>query len=199
MRITHLVITTLCLTLMTPAAIAKDEEAVKPMDHQAMMEIYQKLATPGEPHKLLAGLAGSWDTKTKEWMEPGQPPMESTGTVEIKTILDGRFLQEDYTGTMMGQPFNGLSITGYDNLQKRYVTTWMSTSGTGIFVMEGTASADGRTITMTGKHPEPGGGFMTHRAVWKIVDSNNQTFDMYGAHHGGQEMKMMEIVYTRKK
>jgi hypothetical protein len=39
---------------------------------------------------------------------------------------------------------------------------------------------------------------MTHRAVWKIVDSNTQTFDMYGAHHGGKEMKMMEITYTRK-
>ena len=34
---------------------------------------------------------------------------------------------------------------------------------------------------------------MTHRAVWKIVDSNTQTFDMYGTHQGGKEMKMMEI------
>ena len=61
-----------------------------------------------------------------------------------------------------------------------------------------TASADGKTITLRGSHPEPGGGKMTHRAVWKIVDSNTQTFDMYGTHHGGKEMKVMEIVYTRK-
>jgi hypothetical protein len=39
---------------------------------------------------------------------------------------------------------------------------------------------------------------MTHRAVWKIIDANNQTFDMYGAHHGQKEMKVLEIVYTRK-
>jgi len=39
---------------------------------------------------------------------------------------------------------------------------------------------------------------MTHRAVWKIVDNNNQTFDMYGAHQGGKETKMLEITYTRK-
>ena len=154
---------------------------------------------PGEPHSLLANLAGSWDTKTKEWMESGKPPMESAGTVEIKSVLGGRFIQEDYTGNMMGQPFFGLSMTGYDNLQKRYVTAWMSTMGTGMFIMEGTASADGKTITLTGKHPEPGGGFMTHRAIWKIVDNNNQTFDMYGAHHGQKEMKNMEIVYMRKQ
>jgi len=40
---------------------------------------------------------------------------------------------------------------------------------------------------------------MTHRAVWKIVDSNTQTFDMYGTHEHGKEMKMMEITYTRKQ
>ena len=65
--------------------------------------------------------------------------------------------------------------------------------------MEGTASADGKTITLKGGHDEPGGGYMTHRAVWKIVDNNNQTFDMFGTHRGGKEMKMMEIIYTRKQ
>jgi hypothetical protein len=100
---------------------------------------------------------------------------------------------------MMGRPFSGIEITAYDNLLKRYVTTWMSTTGTMIFMMEGTASADGKTITLKGKHPEPGGGYMTHRAIWTIIDSNNQTFDMYGAHNGGKEMKIIETTYTRKQ
>lgn len=100
---------------------------------------------------------------------------------------------------MMGQPYSGVGISAYDNLRKRYVSTWIDTMGTGIFMMEGTASADGKTITLKGQHAEPGGGHMTHRAVWKIVDSNTQTFDMYGAHRGGKEMKMMEITYTRKR
>ena len=71
--------------------------------------------------------------------------------------------------------------------------------GTGIFIMEGTASPDGKTITLTGRHPEPGGGQMSHRAIWSLVDSNTQTFNMYGTHHGGKEMKMMEITYKRKQ
>ena len=75
---------------------------------------------------------------------------------------------------------------------------WMDTMGTGIFIMEGTASADGKTITLKGSHPEPGGGQMHHRAVWKLVDSNTQTFEMYGNHGHGKEAKMMEITYTRK-
>jgi hypothetical protein len=198
MRLTHFTVAGLCVVLTVSVALAKDKKHEKQMDPQAMMEMYQKLATPGEPHKLFASLAGSWTTKTKEWMEPGKPPTESTGTADMKMLLDGRFLYQEFTSQMMGQPFSGIGIDGYDNLRKRYVTTWIDTMGTGIFQMEGTASADGKTITLKGQHAEPGGGQMTHRAVWKIVDSNTQTFDMYGTHQGGKEMKMLEIAYTRK-
>ncbi len=188
----------LCIVLGASAASAK-EKAQKPMDPQAMMEVYEKLAQPGEPHRQLASLAGSWTTQTKEWMEPDKPPVESTGAVEMKMLLDGRFLRQDFTGQMMGRPYSGIGITAYDNLRKRYVSTWIDTMSTGIFLMEGTASADGKTITLKGQHAEPGGGHMTHRAVWKIVDNNTQTFNMYGTYPGGKEMKMMEITYTRKQ
>jgi hypothetical protein len=183
---------------MASVAVATEKKAEKPMDPQAMMEIYAKLAQPGEPHKLFETLAGSWTTKTKEWMEPGKPPTESTGSAEMKMLLGGRFLYQEFTGQMMGQPFTGIGIDAYDNVRKKYVTAWMDTMGTGIFMMEGTASADGKSITLKGQHAEPGGGHMTHRAIWKIVNSNTQTFDMYGAHHSGKEMKMLEITYTRK-
>ena len=199
MRFIYLAVTTLCVTLTVTTALAKDKKSEKQMDPQAMMETYKKLATPGEPHKLFASLAGSWATKTKEWMEPDKPLMESTGSAEMKMLLDGRFLQQEFTGDMMGQSYSGVGISAYDNLRKRYVTMWIDSMGTGIFTMEGTASADGKTITLKGQHAEPGGGHMTHRAVWQIVDSNTQTFDMYGTHGNGKEMKMMEIRYTRKQ
>jgi Protein of unknown function (DUF1579) len=199
MRPIQLTLTGLCVVLMASVAVATEKKAEKPMEPQAMMEIYAKLAQPGEPHKLFATLAGSWTTKTKEWMEPGKPPTESTGSAEMKMLLGGRFLYQEFTGQMMGRPFAGVGIDAYDNVRKKYVTAWMDTMGTGIFMMEGTASADGKTITLKGQHAEPGGGHMTHRAIWKIVNSNTQTFDMYGAHHGGKEMKMLEITYTRKQ
>lgn len=190
---------TLCIMLIVSPALAKEKKDQKPMDPQAMMELWKQAATPGEPHKLFATLAGSWTTTTKEWMEPGKPPTESTGTAEMKMLLDGRFLYQEFTGNMMGQPFSGIGIDAYDNMTKKYVTAWMDTMGTGIFMMEGTASADGKTITLKGSHPEPGGGKMTHRAVWKIVNQNTQSFDMYGTHHGGKEMKVLEITYSRKQ
>jgi hypothetical protein len=199
MRLKNLVLAALCVLLMNSVVLAKDKKPEKPMDPEAMMEVWKQMATPGEPHKLFATLAGSWTTTTKEWMEPGKPPTESTGSAEMKMLLDGRFLYQEYNAQMMGQPFSGVGIDAYDNMTKKYMTAWIDTMGTGIFMMEGTASADGKTITLKGSHPEPGGGKMTHRAVWKIVDNNTQTFDMYGAHHGGKEMKVLDITYSRKQ
>ena len=198
MRITHFTLIGLCVVLSVSVSMAKEKQPDQ-TDMQAMMDTYKKLATPGEPHKQLASLAGSWTTKTKEWMDPSKPPMESTGTCEEKVLLDGRFLQQECTGDMMGQPFTSIGVTGYDNFTKKYVTTWMSSMGTGIFVMEGTGSADGKTITLNGSHKDPMGGDMKHHAVWKFVDANTQTFEMYGAHGNDKDMKMMEITYTRKQ
>jgi hypothetical protein len=96
MRHIPLTLTGLCLLLAASVAVPADKKAEKPMDPQAMMEAYAKLAQRGEPHNLFASLAGSWTTKTKEWMEPGKPPTESTGSAEMKMLLGGRFLYQEF-------------------------------------------------------------------------------------------------------
>ena len=199
MRFQSIIIATVCVAMFAVPTLAKDKKSKKGMDPQAMMEEYKKLGTPGEAHKQLAGLAGSWTTTTKEWMEPGKPPTESTGTAEFKVLFDGRYVQQEYVSQMHGQPYTGLGTHGYDNLTKKYVTSWIDSMGTGLFTMEGTASPDGKTITLKGSHPEPGGGVMKHRAIWKFPDANTQTFEMYGTHGNEKEMKGMEITYTRKQ
>lgn len=184
--------------LSSASALAKETKAKKPVDPQVMMDTYEQLATPGEPHKQLAGLAGTWTTRTKEWMEPGQPPTESTGTCEYKALLDGRYVQQDCIGTMRGHPFKGIGMHGYDNVTKKYMTTWIDTLGTGIFSMAGKAGVDGKTITLHGALADPFEGLMKQRAVWKFPDTNTQILEMYGPHGKGNEMILMEITYTRE-
>jgi len=70
--------------------------------------------------------------------------------------------------------------------------------GTGIFVMEGTGSADGKTVMLKGGHEDPIQDRMKHRAVWKFVDANTQVFELYDTGKEAKETKMMEITYTRK-
>jgi hypothetical protein len=178
--------------------MAKEKKQEGKMDMQAMMEVYKKLATPGAPHKVLASMTGSWNTKTKFWTEPNKPPMESTGTCEQKMILGGRFLQQEYSGEMMGSTFTGIGVTGYDNHTKKHVSTWIDSMGTAILFFEGTAGPDGKTITQESRYNDPIKGPMKWRSVTKIVDDNTLVFAMYGIDKRGKEEKMMEITYTRK-
>src|SRR5437868_4593615 len=86
-------------------------------------EAMRKAAAPGPFHKKLDPLAGSWTWTSKFYGTT--PPQEGSGTAERKWIMDGRFLQEDvFSKELLGQPFKGFGLTGYDNMQKKYVAVW---------------------------------------------------------------------------
>jgi hypothetical protein len=179
--------------------MAKEKIQEGKMSMQAMMDVYQKLAIPGKPHQMLAKLAGAWTTRTRAWMEPDKPPMEGTGTCEQKMLLGGRYLQQEYAGEMMGSPFTGINLIGYDNHTQKYVSTWIDSMSTGIYYFEGTASADGRTITQENNYDDPVRGPTVWRSVTRIVDDNTLEYIMYITSKGGTEEKMMEMTVTRKR
>lgn len=168
------------------------------IDMQAMMEVYKKVGTPGEHHKLLAKLEGSWTTRTRGWLE-GKPAMESTGTCEQKLVLDGRYLQQFYTGDMMGVPFTGINLLGYNNHTKKYESVWIDSMSTAIYFFVGTGSADGRTITQECSYDDPVKGPAVWRSVTRIKDDNTLEFEMFITPKGGKEEKMMEMTVTRKE
>ena len=132
-------------------------------------------------------------------MEPGKPPVEGTGTCEQKMLLDGRYLQQEYSGEMMGSPFTGINLIGYDNHTKRYVSTWIDSMSTGIYYFEGDATADGKTITQESSYDDPIRGPMVWRSITRIVNDNTLEYEMYLTPKGGVEEKMMEMTVTRKR
>jgi len=179
--------------------MAEQSKPEAKVDVQAMMEVYQKVGTPGPPHKMLAKLTGSWTTRTKAWMEPDKPPVEGTGTCEQKMLFDGRYLQQEYTGEMMGAPFTGTNLVGYDNHTKKYVSVWIDSMSTGIYFFEGTASADGKTISQECTYDDPVRGPSLWRSVSRIVDENTMEYEMFLTPKGGKEEKMMEMTVSRKR
>lgn len=169
------------------------------LDAKAEMELYKKAGVPGEEHKILEKMAGSWSTVTKSWSAPDKAPIESLGVCVQELILGGRFLKQECSGDMMGTEFTGIGFTGYDNVEKKYVSTWMDSLGTAIYVFEGKADPGGRCFTQTCSHVDPVRGPMKWRSVCAVKDENTMTFVMYGAPVGGKEEKMMEMTYTRRK
>ena len=178
--------------------MANEKKQADTMDMQAMMEVYKKIAAPGAPHKLLARMAGNWSTRTRTWMEPGKPAMETTGTCEAKMLLEGRYLQQEYTGNMMGNAFSGINIIGYDNHTGKYISIWIDSMSTGIYLFEGSASKDGKTISQESSYDDPVQGPMIWRSVTRIVDDNLVEYEMYTTVKEGKEEKMMEMTLTRK-
>jgi hypothetical protein len=168
------------------------------MDLAEMMEVYKKVGTPGAPHRLLAKWAGSWTTKTRAFMGPGEPPMESTGTCEQKMLFDGRYLQQEYAGEMMDSPFTGINLIGYDNHTGNYVSTWIDSMSTGIYCFEGSASADGKSITQECSYDDPVKGPVVWRSVTNIVDDETLVYEMYITSREGKEEKAMEMTLTKK-
>jgi len=179
--------------------MARESTLRKPTEMETMCEVYQELATPGAFHKLLAEMVGSWSVKSKWWMDPNEPPMESTGSSEQKMALGGRFLWQEFSGDMMGGLFAGIGFTGYNNHTGKFVSTWMDTMGTGIFYFEGSAGGSGgKTITQTCNYDDPVRGTLKWRHVTSIVDHNHLEFEMYTTDSSGKEGKMGEMTYTRK-
>ncbi len=169
------------------------------MDMQKIMEIYKRVGTPAEPHKRLEKLEGSWITRSRGWMEPGKPPLESAGTCEQKMILEGHYLRQEYTGDMMGMPFSGINILGFDNHTKKYQSIWVDSMSTAIYFFEGTASRDGRTITQECRYDDPVKGPSVWRSVTRIKDDDTMEFEMFLTPKGKKEEKMMEMTVTRKE
>ena len=168
------------------------------METQEMMEVYKEAGNSRRPPPAAGKDGGKLERQElMYWMEPGKPPMESTGTCEQKMILDGRFLQQEFSGDMMGSPFTGIGVIGYDNHTGKYVSTWMDTMGTGIYYFEGTAGADGKTITQKSNYDDPVQGPVEWRSVTRIVDDNTLEFEMYSTDKSGKEQKMTEMTYTR--
>lgn len=179
----------------------KDEKWV-PVDSATAMKAWMDFATPGEAHKALAKSDGNWTCETTMWMEADKPPMTSTGESTNKMIMGGRYQMGEFKGNMMGMPFEGMSITGYDNHKKKYVSTWIDNMGTGIMHMEGTWDDATKTMTMEGKMEDitREGKYCEMKETFKMVDDDHMVMEMYGPDpKTGKQYKTMEIKYTRKK
>lgn len=183
-----IIICTLLVTFYCKTTYAQDE---------AGMKAWQDYMTPGEVHKMLAADDGTWNEDITMWMDPAKPT-KSTATAENKMILGGRYQQSTHTGSFNGMPFEGMSLLGYDNAKKVFMSSWIDNMGTGIMNMEGKWDPATKTINFTGKSFDPiTGKDMTVREVFTLVDKNTQKMEMYMT-NDGKESKTMEIKLTRK-
>ena len=183
--------------LALPAAGRAQQPEMTP-EQKAEMEAYMKAGTPGAPHKAMAATAGSYAVKAKSWQAAGAPPTEDTGTATRSMALDGRVLVEEFKGSMMGMPFTGHGMRGYDNVTGKYWATWIDSMSTGLMLSEGTCDAK-NACTFKGTWNDPIKKVpVTSRMTSRWTSPTTEVFEMYGPGKDGKEFKMMELTYSKK-
>jgi len=171
-----------------------------------MMELMKKAATPGEFHNHLKPLVGKWTFTTKYRMSPDGPWEQSTGNAVYKWILGGRILVHEVKANpspddaMMGGPFEGFGLTGYDNVSKKYFNVWLDNMGTGMMSSTGSCDSSGKTITYMGDYNDPmTGKVKTVKSILKIAGDDKVVFEMYDKGPDGKEYASLEVSYVRAK
>lgn len=137
------------------AEVAQPETGEMP-DMDAMFAMMAEKATPGDHHEELSKTVGHW-TAAAEFMVPGMDPMTSTGTMHTEWVLGGRYTVSHFNlPEFMGQPFEGMAITGYSNYTNEYNSVWVDTMSTHMTTTTGKRDKDG-VLAMTGTSVTPMG------------------------------------------
>ena len=176
------------------AAPARDAEA----EAQALAA-YLVGANPGDEHERLASLEGSWTINGRFWSEPGAEPIVTTHSSIMRMALGGRYLIEELEGDLWGEEFRGIGITAFDNIEKKYITTWIDNLSTGILVLSGRYDPQRDAIVMTGEYTDP----VTKRtrqlkSVERLTEDGSRVYEHWEVGPDGDEFKVMELTYRRK-
>src|SRR5436190_3107654 len=180
-------------------AVLERTEDKSGAEKQEMMKKMQAAGTPGPAHKALEAFVGNWKAEVKCWHEPGGAPQVSQGTAKTSWILAGHFLEEEFHGEMMGQPFTGRSLLGYDNTKQKFNSVWMSDMQTSIFTSEGRGESGNKVITLEGKADcaATGRKDVPMKQVFRVISPDKHTFEMFDVSKG-ENARTMEITYTRQ-
>lgn len=167
------------------------------MNNPDAQKIWSEYMTPGSGHEVLALHAGEWKATTKMWMDTSSEPQVFEGKSKNEMIMGGRYLKSVYTGNMMGMPFEGMSVEGFDNAKKIYTSVWVDSFGTGTAISTGKYDEKTKSITYLGSVYEPvSGKDQPMREVIKTIDKDHHVIEMYNTING-KEYKSMEISFER--
>ncbi|MDA8016214.1 MAG: DUF1579 domain-containing protein [Thermoanaerobaculia bacterium] len=168
------------------------------VDLAAMMNRAREFTAPGEHHQLLSRFLGTWDTEFRITMMPNQPAEKGEAT--FGWLVDGRWLKQESTGTLMGQPMQAFMILGYDNFKQSYVTATVGSVDTALLTSEGDLDPGGEVLItygtldeyLTGEHDK------MVKYVWRFHSEDRMTMEVHDLPIGEKNTQVIEVTYTRK-
>ncbi len=180
-----------------PKTKAAPKRAPKALSEAEMMGQWQEAMTPSAGHARLMPMVGTWRATTTFTMAPGATPQVHGGTSVHRMVLGGRYLEQIYKGMAMGMPFEGIGYTGYDNVQKRYVGTWMDTMGTGLMNSVSVGKPTDERIDCVAEAIEPSGQKRIFETIVRIHNHGRHSYEMWTTGPTGKKHRTMIVEYER--
>jgi hypothetical protein len=163
-------------------------------DAAAMQAMMKDMLALAPEHEYLKQFLGTWTTDVT-WWENGAEN-KSKGTATFTEVYGGRYIHSDYHGEMMGMPFQGSMLMGFNKVQKKFESVWVDSWSTGLSTSSGTADSTGKVFTMAGVMDDPMTNQKMHTKEVTTFSGNTMTFEMSKV-EGDKTEKMMTIVYTK--
>ncbi len=182
----------MAMLLVSGAAIGQEMSAEE-------IAMFDKYAMPGESHKRMQPMIGEWEETVVMWFAPEAPPVTMEASMTAEWILGGRWVRLEHRGSMMGQPFHGIGLDGYDSYREEYVSIWMDNMSTASMVSRGTHDPATNAVTMMATADDfmAGREDVPVRSVTHWTDPDTFVFEMYTVSEDGTEYQVMELTGRR--
>ncbi len=148
----------------------------------------QEPVKPGKEHEFLKELVGQWDIAFDGNM---------AGKSVYKMVHNNLWLESHVEMELPQGKFTGQGLDSYDPIKKKYTAVWVDSMSTSPIVMEGDLDAATKTLTMTGKGPDPEGKIVDYKMSTEYKDKDTHFFKMWIGNSSGDPM--MSATYKRKK
>jgi hypothetical protein len=199
-RLAGLLAAALGLSSPVFAQNASDTATRTKVSDAALIKALESAITPGPGQARLEPMIGTFDVKIRTWLGPNQPPTESSGSCVNVWVLGHRYLQSMLSANVMGERFDGIGYTAYDNVGKVYQTAWMDGGSTAMTIYRGGFNGATKSATMKAVTANPVTGKPTQLELrLSIAENGDHMSELWGQGNGTALFKMMELRYTRTK
>ncbi|MCC6358569.1 MAG: DUF1579 domain-containing protein [Phycisphaerales bacterium] len=156
---------------------------------------------PGEHHKWLEQLVGTWTVETEMIPGEGEQPMKCTGTDTVRS-LGGRWIVGELKSEIpdMG-PMNAILTVGYNPKTGKYQGTWVDSVTDQLWFYVGTLDSTKKILTLEAEGPNmmaPSKGNTKYRDTIELKSPDHRTLTS-SALVDGKWVQFMTAHYRKAK